>query len=88
MSSTHPQDDRINDIEQRQAVLEERISYRGAERAQDFLTLSKLFDQTVDLRVSQRVLETRVAIYAGLGSFLGAAVMSIVVNVLLEVIRH
>lgn len=85
-----PNDDneRLAALEQRQAVLEERINFRGAERAADFLQLSKLIDQTIDLRVSQRVLETRVAIYAGLGSFVGGAVISIVVNILLDVIRH
>jgi hypothetical protein len=79
---------RITALEKHAAVTDERMQYRQAERSADFLQLSKLVDTAIDLKVNQRVLETRVAIYAGLGSFFGAAVMSIVVNVLLDLIRH
>ncbi len=56
---------RLTALEQQQAVLEERVNYRSTERAADFIQLSKMLDQVVDLRVNQRVLETRVAIVTG-----------------------
>ncbi len=79
---------RVTQLEQRQAVTDERMNYRQAERAADFLQLTKLVDTAIDLKVNQRVLETRVAIYAGLGSFIGGGAMAVLISVLLDFIRQ
>jgi hypothetical protein len=81
-------EDKLVDVQARLAVLEERLQYRAAEQAKDYLTITKLVDQAVDLRVNVRVLETRLAIYAALGSFLGSAFMSVLVNIVFDAMRH
>lgn len=81
-------EDKLADVQARLAVLEERLQYRAAEQAKDYLTISKLVEQAVDLRVNVRVLEARLAIYAALGSFLGSALMSILVNIFFDALRH
>lgn len=81
-------EEKLADAQARLAVLEERLQYRAAEQAKDYLTITKLVDQAIDLRVNVRVLETRLAIYAALGCFLGSACMSILVNIVFEALRR
>jgi hypothetical protein len=67
--------------------LDERMQYRATERAADFLQLQKLIEIASDLQVSQRVLETRVAIYAGVGGLVGGGVVALLVSLALDFIR-
>ena len=81
-------EDKLIALENRLAVLDERIQYRAAEQAKDYLTITKLVDQAVDLRVNVRVLETRLAVYSAIGSFIGGGAMSLIVNILFAMVKH
>lgn len=75
-------------LENRLTVLDERVQYRAAEQAKDYMTISKLVDQAVDLRVNVRVLETRLAVYSALGSFIGGGAISLLVNILFDMVKR
>lgn len=81
-------EDKLIALENRLSVLDERVQYRAAEQTRDYLAITKLVDQAVDLRVNVRVLETRLAVYSAVGSFFGGGAISLLVNILFDLVKH